>query len=217
MFRALVAAVALLSSGTAAAWPWYRSPAPAEEPAKPLKDGPLEVTRAFYKALHAGDATKAAKLTAGDARPALAAYVRLARAHRQLEAAVAKRFGDEEAALVGYGNRVQSEVKALLGATEEIDGDEARVTTVDGRTLATLRKVGNRWKVELQDAVAGAEGRRRITRSAAATESEAKRVMDGIRAGKYSDAESAVRDFQTRVAKATGAEAGAVDDGGAAL
>lgn len=216
MFRALVAALALLTAGSAAAWPWYRSPPPTEEPAKPLKDGPLEVTREFYRLLHAGDAAKAAKLALGDAKPALAAYVRLARAHRQLEAAVAKRFGRDEAALVGYGNKVQSEVKALLGATEEIDGDEAVVLSLDGRALASLRKVGTRWKVELQHGASTAAGRERISKSAAATEGEARRVTEGIRAGKYRDAEAAVRDFQTRVAKVAGAAA-EPDDGGAAL
>jgi hypothetical protein len=216
MSRAIFVAVALLVAESASAWPWYRSPSPAEDPPpKPLKNGPLEVTREFYKALHAGDAAKAAKLAVGDAKPALSAYVRLARAHRQLEEAVAKKFGQEEAALVGYGNKVQSEVKALLGATEEIDGDEARVTGEDGRILAALRKIGGRWKVELQDSISTEAGKRRIAKGAAATESEARRVMAGVRAGRYPDAESAVRDFQLRVAKATGEPE--VDDGGAAL
>jgi hypothetical protein len=104
-------------------------------------------------------------------------------------------------------------VKSLLGAEEEIEGDEARVTSVDGRILATLRRVGKAWKVELDELVATPGGAARLSKTAAATEAEARRVVAGIRAGKYEDAESAVRDFQQRVAKATQAAEAQEEEG----
>jgi hypothetical protein len=219
MFRGLVAALAVMVALPAVAGP--RSRGDAEEPstnAQPTRKGggPLEVTRSFFRALHAGDAAKAAQLAAGDTKASLQAYVRLARAHRDLEAAVARRFGREEAGVVGYGNKVQAEVKSLLGASEEIEGDQARVTSMDGKILATLRRVGKAWKVELEDTVATPGGSARLARSAALTEAEARRVAAGIRAGRYADAETAVRDFQERVARASGA-AQAEEEEGTAL
>jgi hypothetical protein len=204
MFRPFALALAVAAALPAGAGP--RSPVETADPSAstaPKSEGPLDVTRSFYRALHAGDAVKAAQFTAGNSKASLQAYVRIARAHRELEAAVARKFGREEAGIVGYGNRVQAEVKALIGAEEEIDGDEARVTSLDGRVLATLRRVGKSWKVELDDLVVTPSGAARLTKAAAATEAEERRVVAGIRAGKYEDAESAVRDFQRRVAKAT--------------
>lgn len=207
MFRVLLAALAVTAALPVGAAPRLRRVAedPSAEASPPQPGGPLEVTRSFYRALHAGDAAKAAQLAAGDTKASLRAYVRLARAHRDLEAAVVRRFGRDEAGLVGYGNRVQAEVKSLLGASEEIAGDEARVTSLDGRILATLRRVGKSWKVELDDIVARPGGSARLAKNAALTEAEARRVAAGIRAGRYADAEAAVRDFQLRVAKATSA------------
>jgi hypothetical protein len=215
MFRALVAALAVAAALPAGAGPWshVETAADPSEPAAPKPGSPLDVTRSFYRALHAGDAAKAARLTAGNTKPSLEAFVRIARAHRDLEAAVARRFGRDEAGLVGYGSRVQAEAKALLGAEEEIDGDEARVTSLDGRILATLRRVGKAWKVELDELVVTPGGAARLSKTAAATEAEERRVVAGIRAGKYADAESAVLDFQQRVAKATQAAEAQEEEG----
>jgi hypothetical protein len=189
MFRALAAAavVALSLPSTSLAAPAGRRPA-----------SPLAVTRAFYRALHAGDPAGAARLVHGDGRPVLDAFVRGARAHRRVEAAVAQRFGREAAGLVGYGNRVQAEVKALLGAGEDIDGDEATVSALDGGTLATLKRVGAAWKLELDDELLSPAGKARVAREARAAEAAARTVVAGLRGGRYPDAGAAVRDFRSR-------------------
>jgi hypothetical protein len=188
--------------------------APARPP--PAEASPAEVTRAFYRALHAGDAAAAARLADGDARPVVEAFVRSARAHRDVEAALARRFGPAAAARVGYGNRVQSEVKALLGAEDVIEGDEAQVVTVDGRPLATLKRVEGRWKLELDDAVLTPQGQARVRAEARAAEAAAKTVVAGVRRGKYPDAGAAARDFQRRAGlpedrPGPGAQDGGVD------
>ena len=48
---------------------------------------------------------------------------------------------------VGYGRKLQAEIKGLLGATAEIEGDRARVAGLDGTTISTLRRVRGAWKV----------------------------------------------------------------------
>jgi hypothetical protein len=194
MVRAVATTVALALAGTASAAPARRA-GPA---------APLEVTQAFFQALHAGDVGRAARLAEGNARPAIAAMVRSAKAHRELEAAVAKRFGRDEAARVGYGNRVQSEVKALLGAQEIVQGDEAEVVTLDGRTMATLKRVKSAWKVELDDDALTKDGQARLAREADATVAAARAVVPAIRAGRYRDAPAALRDFRARVAAKLG-------------
>jgi hypothetical protein len=173
-------------------------------PAAPGAAGPLDVTRAFYKAVHGGDAAAATRLVPAAVRPALASWVRLGEAHRRLEAAIAQRFGEREAGLVGYGDKVQAEVKALLGASERIAGDAAEVVSLDGRVLATLKRTRQGWKVELDDALASAAGRERLAREAGAAERAARRVAQGLRAGRYDDALAALRDFRREVAAALG-------------
>jgi hypothetical protein len=164
---------------------------------------PLDVTRDFYKALHAGDARAAAKLTAAaDAEPVLRSFVRISKSYRALEAALAKRFGADAAEQVGYGRKVQDEVKALLGATAEIEGDTARVAALDGQTITTLRKVKGAWRVELEDTLDTAEGRAAFTAQAQATEEASKQVVARIREGKYTSPRVAVDDFEARIARA---------------
>jgi hypothetical protein len=172
------------------------SAAPAAEP--------LDVTREFYKALHAGKARAAAKLTAAgeDAEPALRSFVQISRSYRSLEEALAKRFGPEGAEQVGYGRKVQSEIKALLAATVEIEGETARVAALDGHTITTLRNVGGAWRVELEEALETPEGRAAFAVQARATEGAAKQVVPRIRTGKYATARAAVDDFENRIARA---------------
>jgi enoyl reductase-like protein len=164
---------------------------------------PLDVTREFYKALHAGDARAAAKLTtAVDAEPVLRSFVRISKSYRALEAALAKRFGADAAEQVGYGRKVQDEVKALLGATAEIEGDMARVAALDGQTITTLRKVKGAWRIELEDALDTAEGRAAFSAQAQATEDASKQVVSRVREGKYATPRTAVDDFEARIARA---------------
>jgi hypothetical protein len=189
MTRPLAIAAALLAAAVVGA-------APAR--------GPLEVTRAFYRAVHAGNAVAATKLVAPDVRPALASWVRLGEAHRRLETAIAGRFGEQEAARVGYGNKVQAEVKALLGASERIAGAQAEVVAVDGRVLASLKRTRDGWKVELDDALASEEGRTRLAQEAEAAERAGRLVARRLGQGEYEDAAAALREFRQRVAAATG-------------
>lgn len=164
---------------------------------------PLDVTREFYKALHAGNARTAAKLTANDdAEAVMKSFVRISRSYRELEAAIARRFGAEAASDVGYGRKVQAEIKGLLGATVEIEGDHARVAGLDGETISTLRKVRGAWKVELEDLLETAEGRAAFAAQAKATSGASKQVIAGLKAGKYATSRAAVDDFEARVARA---------------
>ena len=169
----------------------------------PKNAGPLDVTREFYKALHAGNARTAAKLTANDdAEAVMKSFVRISRSYRELEAAIAKRFGAEAAGDVGYGRKVQAEIKGLLGATAEIEGDRARVAGLDGATITTLRRVRGAWKVELEDLLETAEGRAAFAAQAQATSGASKQVIAAIKAGKYATSRAAVDDFEARVARA---------------
>jgi hypothetical protein len=192
-------ALALLSAAVLAA---------AGGPPDAAPGGPLAAARGFYQALHAGDARRAASFAAGDVQPALASFVKLSAAHRTLEAALAERFGAEAASLVGYGNKVQAEVKALLAAQEELDGKGgARVAALDGSTLATLKQVKGAWKVELDAAYATPDGQARLAREATANEEAARLVGDRVRGGKYEDPRAAIRDYQEAVAVRLGGEA----------
>ncbi|HET7752324.1 MAG TPA: hypothetical protein VFK85_00325 [Anaeromyxobacteraceae bacterium] len=201
--RHLVLALALGLAAFASARPaTAATPAPRGAPAARSIE-PLDVTREFYKALHAGNARAAAKLTsASDAEPVLRSFVQISRSYRTLEEALAKRFGPEAAEQVGYGRKVQSEIKALLGATVEIDGDTARVAGLDGHTITTLKNVRGVWRVELEEALETADGRAAFAAQARATEGAAKKVVPRIRSGKYSTPRAAVDDFEAQVARA---------------
>lgn len=176
-----------------------RVSAPAAEPSTPV-----EVTRAFYRALHAGDARSAGRLVAsarGDA--AAAAFVEKAAAYQRLEAALRDRFGDAAARAVGYDERVAAEERALRAAQEEVRGEVATVADGEHR-LASLRRVGSEWRVVLDEALTSEAGIVALASDAVASRRAAERVVPAIRAGLFDDPEDALEAFRNEVAIASG-------------
>ncbi|HTP28928.1 MAG TPA: hypothetical protein VMK12_25125, partial [Anaeromyxobacteraceae bacterium] len=161
---------------------------------------PLTVARAFYGALHGGDAEGAAKLLATpNARTATNAFVTLSRAYRDLEKAVGERFGAEATHAVGYGDGVAAEEEALRRASEEISGDEA-VVTAGNRTLATLRRIDGTWRVLLSDSLSTSDGLVELAQEAVATQKAAARVAPAVRQGFFNGPEDALEAFRNDVA-----------------
>jgi hypothetical protein len=158
--------------------------------------GPLDVTRAFYGALHAGDAAAAAALVASpNASFATASFVKLARAYQQLESALREKFGPDAARTVGYARRVQAEDEALRDAEAAVDGDRALVSSGE-QTLATLRRVNGAWRVLLEDALTTEEGLAALRLEADATLEATGRVVPAIRGGLFDGPEDAVEAFR---------------------
>ncbi len=198
--RLRLLAAAALALALACAGPGARRP--EGTPAAPASS-PLEVTRAFYGALHGGDAEAAAKLVGSpNARPATHAFVRLANAYHELELAVTERFGPEAARAVGYGERIAAEDEALRAATARESGEDAVVTSAGGQTLATLRKVGGAWRVLLEDALSTERGTAALTLEAAASWEAASRVAPAIRHGLFDAPEDALEAFRNEVSVA---------------
>jgi hypothetical protein len=161
---------------------------------------PLEVTRAFYGALHAGDADGAARLVASpNADAATASFVKLAKAYEDLERALRDRFGPEAAHAVGYADRVAAEDDALRAAEASVRDDEALVTAGD-HTLATLRRVGGAWRVVLEDALTSEQGLRTLVLEADSARDAAERVAPAIRGGLYDGPEDALEAFRSEMA-----------------
>ncbi len=160
---------------------------------------PLEVARAFYGALHGGDAEGAARLVGSPhGRSATESFVKLAKAYRELESAVAERFGADAARAVGYADRIAAEDEALGRATAEVSGEEATVTS-GGRTLATLRKVGGAWRVQLEEGLATERGRAGLALEADASSRAAARLAPAIRGGLFDEPEDALEAFRNEV------------------
>ncbi|GEJ56265.1 hypothetical protein [Anaeromyxobacter diazotrophicus] len=200
--RAGRAAAALLALAACAAGR-TRPPAAAEA-------APLEATRAFYRALHAGDASGAARLVDGPrAGEATAAFVQLARAYEALEQAIAARFGREAARAVGYAERVAAEEDALRSARAEVQGDRATVLSEE-RPLATLRRVDGAWKVVLEEALADEHGLAALAGEAEASAVAAEKVGPAVRGGLFDSAADALETFRNEADIARG---GLVPDG----
>ncbi len=160
---------------------------------------PLDVARAFYDALHGGDAEGAAKLAGSpNARPATDSFVKLANAYRDLEGAVAERFGSEAARAVGYRDRVAAEHEALRQAKERVKGGEATVTDGD-KLLATLRKVNGAWRVVLEEALSTERGVAGLALEAEASRKAVARVSPSIRQGLFDGPEDALEAFRNEV------------------
>lgn len=193
--RASAAAALLALAACAAGRP--RPPAAAEA-------APLEVTRAFYRALHAGDAASAARLVDGPrAGEATAAFVQLARAYEALEQAMVARFGREAGRAVGYAERVAAEEDALRSARAEVEGDRAAVLSGE-RPLAVLRRVDGAWKVVLEEALAGEQGLAALEREAEASAAAAEKVAPAVRGGLFDSVADALEAFRNEVEIARG-------------
>lgn len=184
-FPATLALFAAASCAGGHARPEATAPAPT----------PLQVTRAFYRALHQGDASAAAQLVdPPEAGRATTSFVKLARAFETLENAVAARFGREVAGVVGYAERVAAEDEALRSAREEVRGDTATVLA-DDSPLARLRRVKGAWRLTLEEALSTAAGLGALDRQADASAAAAERVAAAIRGGLFADAEDALEAF----------------------
>jgi hypothetical protein len=174
------------------------SPAPAR--VDPARAGPLDVARAFYSALHRGDAGAAARLIASpNAEPATAALVTLAGAYQALESAVRDRFGPTAAHAVGYTERVAAEDAALAAARAEVEGDRA-VVRAGGETLATLERRRGSWRIMLEDALATEQGIAALVLEAESSRDAAARVVPAIRGGLFDAPEDALQAFKNDVA-----------------
>jgi hypothetical protein len=199
-FRA-VAVLALAAAASCAGGPRPAATAPAATP--------LQVTRAFYRALHQGDASAAAQLVdPPEAGRATTSFVKLARAFETLENAMAARFGREAAGVVGYAERVAAEDEALRSAREEVRGDTATVLA-DDSPLGRLRRVKGAWRLTLEEALSTAAGLGALDRKADASAAAAERVAAAIRGGLFADADDALEAFHN---EAELAEQGATSD-----
>jgi hypothetical protein len=162
-------------------------------------ESPLEVVRGFYAALHRGDARDAAARVGSPGAPealrATQAFVDLAAAYRDLEAAIHARFGPAAAQAVGYADRVAAEDQAVREAREEVTGDAAVVST-GGRAMATLRRREGAWGIVLEPRVATASGLRALVLEAQATRETAARVVPAIRQGLFDSADDALDAFR---------------------
>jgi hypothetical protein len=157
------------------------------------------VARAFYGALHAGDAESAAKLVGSpQARSAVDSFVKLGNAYRELERAVGERFGAEAARTVGYTDRIAAEDEALREATAQVKGGEATVTH-GGKTLATLQRIDGAWRVVLEEALATERGMAGLVLEAEASSEAAARVAPAIRHGLFAGPEDALEAFRNEV------------------
>jgi hypothetical protein len=161
---------------------------------------PIEVARAFYGALHAGDAKTAAELVGSPrARSATDSFVKLANAYRELERAVGGRFGADAARAVGYSDRVAAEDEALRRASQEVKGDEATVTAGE-QTLAALRKVNGAWRIVLEEALSSERGLAGLVLEAEASRQAVERVTPAIQQGLFDAPEDALEAFRNEVA-----------------
>jgi hypothetical protein len=197
--RALALGLALAGAGCAAA---------RGAKAAPQDDGaasPVEVTRAFYSALHAFDAPGAAALVASpSAARATAAFVAMARAYESVERALQARYGREVEG-VGYDARVAAERAALAEARARVEGDGATVTG-KGPALATLRRTPEGWRVLLDDALGTEEGLAALEREAEASRRAAERVVPAIQGGLFDTPEDALQAFRNELASGGASE-----------
>lgn len=170
---------------------------------------PLEVTRAFYRALHHGDASAAAELVdLPEASRATTSFVKMARAFETLEIALVERFGRAAAGVVGYAERVAAEDEALRSARAEVRGDAATVLA-DDSPLARLRRVKGAWRLALDEALSTEAGLETLGRQADASAAAAERVAPAIRGGLFPDPQDALEAFHN---EAEVVEQGATSD-----
>jgi hypothetical protein len=203
--RFAVAATLTLTLAGAASCAGRRPRSAAADPSAT----PLEVTRAFYRALHQGDASAAAELVdLPEAGRATTSFVKMARAYETLENALAERYGRAAAGVVGYAERVAAEDEALRSAHAEVHGDAATVLA-DGSTLARLHRVKGAWRLALDEALSTDVGLAALGRQADAIATAAERVTPAIRGGLFPDPQDALEAFHN---EAELAEQGATSD-----
>jgi hypothetical protein len=198
-YRAVPALVLLALMTTGCAARSREGPSAGDGVTGADRASPLDVARAFYGALHGGDAEGAAKLAGSpNSRPATDSFVKLANAYRDLEGAVAEHFGSEAAHVVGYRDRVAAEDEALRQAKEQVKGGEATVTAGD-KLLAALRKVNGEWRVVLEEALSTERGVAGLALEAEASRQAVARVAPSIRQGLFDGPEDALEAFRNEV------------------
>ncbi len=189
--RHLLALCCIAAAGCAA-----RGASRASAAAGGVGEAPLDVTRAFYAALHAGDARRAASLVdASNAVSVTASFVKISRAYADLESAVRDRFGAEAARTIGYAARVAAEDEALSVAEEDRQGDRALIRSGD-RTLARLRLVAGTWRIALEDELVTERGAAALALEAEASRQAAAEVVPVIRGGLFDAPEDALQAFR---------------------
>lgn len=167
---------------------------------------PLDVARAFYAALHAGDAPAAGRLVASRNGARVAAgFVAIAGAYRRIEDALRTAYGEGATGAIGYRARVEAEDEAMARATQTIRGDDAVISAGD-QLLATLRREGGAWRVVLDDALTTDAGVAAIAREAAATRTASERVTPAIQHRLFDSADDALEAFRNEVQAQMGAE-----------
>jgi hypothetical protein len=190
---------AALAFAMACVGPAVRGPTAGAAGAGDGSASPLKVARAFYEALHGGDAEGAARLVSSPfARPATESFVKLANAYRELELAVGERFGADAARAVGYAERIAAEDEALGRAKAQVKGEEATVTAGE-QTLATLHRENGAWRIRLEEALATERGVAGIVLEAEASLQAAARVAPAIRQGLFDVPEDAFEAFRSEV------------------
>jgi hypothetical protein len=203
-----VALASALAAGGGCAGARAPAPPPQDDPAAT----PVEVTRAFYAALHGFDAPRAAALVASPSAPrATAAFVTMARAYESVERALQARYGRAVEG-VGYDARVAAENAALMEARAQVDGDAATVTG-RGMGLASLRRTPGGWRVLLDDALGTEAGLAALERDAEASRRAAERVVPTIQGGLFDDPDDALQAFRNELASGSSGEAPDLPDG----
>lgn len=165
---------------------------------------PLGAARAFFAAVHALDGEGAARhLDSPRARAIGGALVRLAGAYRDLERALARRFGPAAEEAVGFGARRAAEERELAEAREEVDGDRA-VIRAGGREVVHLRRRDGAWRVEPGPGLAAPGGAESLAHQAEAARAAVDRVAPVVAAGLVDDLGAALQLFRNELARQAG-------------
>jgi hypothetical protein len=177
-----------------------KPPTTAPAPAPAALPSPKAVAIAFAASLDKGDAAVAKALIPPDSVHTswLDASLALSAALRSLDAAATARFGDAAGKGVTQDRlHLADAAKALEGAQEKMEGDQATLTLPGHSEPIELKKVDGKWQLRVGPANQG-EAQRQIAflrRLTDATSRTAKEVASGT----YPDAEAAAQVFAGRV------------------
>jgi hypothetical protein len=151
----------------------------------------------WIKACSIGDASLAHQILVDDQkqRDFIAGSLEFGAALRALETAAVKIFGKAGREVTGYPDLSAKAVEAKLKIKD--DGDRATVTMDDALLPLQLRRISDKWRVDVSEYV----GNARMRRSAAASRAAAK-VAEAVAAeileGKFKTADEAKAAFRER-------------------
>jgi len=191
----------------AAAPPAVAPPAPA-----PPKPSPKQVAQSLAAAIEKGDAAalRAAVVTEGVSPQLADATLALAGALRRLDAVAATRF-TTAVPPTGFSQgtlHVTESLKAVEGAVEKIEGDQATLTLAAGGKPAVIRfkRAGDEWRVDLtpagEDAKATEVAAKRLLKLYDLLIKAADQTAAEISAGAVASVEEGSAAFARRVLKA---------------